>query len=116
MRGPDRAGSVDRGIDVDERSPTQPRGVSVQGILGYLNFSTGKPDARFQQQINDAFAALDRAPMPQGAGTPQPWLTLRDRLRSELAALKAAGASAFQDTTQAETVVRLLFEHLLPAY
>ncbi|HYT89808.1 MAG TPA: hypothetical protein VEL76_13955, partial [Gemmataceae bacterium] len=94
---------------MDERSPTQDRGVSVQGILGYLNFSAGKPDARCQKQIDDAFAALDR-------GTPQPWLALRDRLRSELAALKAAGTSAFQDTTQAEAVVRLMFDRLLPAY
>ena len=29
-------------------------------MLGYVNFSTGKPDARFQKQVNDAFTSLHR--------------------------------------------------------
>ena len=31
---------------------------SLQGLLGYVNFSAGKPDARFQKQMNDVYAAL----------------------------------------------------------
>src|SRR5947209_5329501 len=94
--GPRPARDADRGADVDQRTPDQD--VSVQGLLGYLNFSAGKPDARVQKQLDDACAALGR----QSA---QPWLALRDRLRTELAALKAAGAAAFKDTTQAEAVI-----------
>jgi hypothetical protein len=95
---------------VDGRTPAQDGGLSLQGILGYLNFSAGKPDAKFQKQLNDTYAHLDA----QGAG--QPWLALRDRLRSELADLRSHGAAAFQDATQVEAVLGLVFEHLLPAY
>jgi hypothetical protein len=30
------------------------RAVPLQGPLGYLNFSEGRPDPRFQKQISDA--------------------------------------------------------------
>src|SRR5713101_304078 len=32
--------------------------VSIPAILGYLNFSEGKPDSRFQKQLNEAYALL----------------------------------------------------------
>jgi hypothetical protein len=83
---------------------------SLQGALGYLNFSTGKPDARFQKQLNDAWAAL------AAAGAAEPWTALHQRLRDDLAALQAAGAAAFREATQVEAVLPLLFTHLLPAY
>jgi hypothetical protein len=31
---------------------------SLSAILGYLNFSEGRPDCRFQKQLNDAYALL----------------------------------------------------------
>ena len=35
---------------------------TLPAILGYLNFSEGKPDARFQKQLSDAYQFLtDRA-------------------------------------------------------
>ena len=32
--------------------------VPLEAMLGYLNFSEGKPDARFQKNVSDAFAIL----------------------------------------------------------
>jgi hypothetical protein len=95
---------------VDGREPTPGGEPSLQGILGYLNFATGKPDVKFQKQLDDAYAALE------ARGEARPWPALRDRLRAELAALKARGAAAFQDATQAEATITLAFDRLLPAY
>src|SRR5260370_28968901 len=84
--------------------------LSLQGALGYLNFSTGKPDARFQKQLNDAWAAL------AAEDAAEPWTALHQRLRDELAALKAARAAAFREATQVEAGLPLLFTHPPPAY
>jgi hypothetical protein len=95
-------------VDAQHASGSGP--LSLQGALGYLNFSTGKPDARFQKQLNDAWAVL------AAEGAAEPWTALHQRLRAELAALKAAGAAAFREATQVEAVLPLLFTHVLPAY
>lgn len=68
-------------------------------LLGYLNFSDGRPDPRFQKGLADGYAFLlehnDAAP----------WLTLLDWLGKQLADLSASGAAAFRDTTQASGVL-----------
>jgi hypothetical protein len=84
--------------------------VPLQGVLGYLNFSTGKPDPRFQKQLSDAFAFL------AGRGDAAPWQTLPESLRTRLRTLQAGASGAFRDTTQAEAVLRLAFGGVLPAY
>jgi hypothetical protein len=81
----------------------------VPGILGYLNFSHGKADPRFQKQLSDAFETLAKA------GAPEPWQALAPLLRHHLGRLQAAGG-AFQDITQAVAVLDLVFDGLLPAY
>ncbi|MBI3407870.1 MAG: hypothetical protein HY040_05880 [Planctomycetes bacterium] len=83
---------------------------SLQAILGYLNFSEGKPDARFQKQLNDAFAVA------ASAGSPTPWCDLAGALRDGLQALKQSGSAAFRDASQARHVMTLVFQSLLPAY
>ena len=82
------------------------KGVSLQGILGYLNFSEGRPDARVARQIDDAQASL---------GGTEPWTALHQRLRSELTALKSA-SGAFRVATQAEAALDLAFTRVLPEY
>jgi hypothetical protein len=95
---------------VNERQAELDRVVSLQGLLGYLNFSEGRPDPRFQKQLNDAYGFLgDR-------GEAEPWRALQDALRAKLTGLKAGGTGAFRDPVQAEAVVALAFEHVLPAY
>ena len=43
---------------MDERYAGLEQAVSVSGLLGYLNFSDGRPDPRWQKQLNDAYAFL----------------------------------------------------------
>src|SRR5688572_19055001 len=68
-------------------------------LLGYLNFSDGRPDPRFQKGLADGYALLLEH------NDPAPWLTLLDWLGKQLTDLAASGASAFRDTTQAAGVL-----------
>jgi hypothetical protein len=90
--------------------------VSLSAILGYLNFSEGKPDSRFEKQINDAYALLAQgADAPRSAAEKPQWKRLHEALGEKLAALHKEGG-AFQEVGQAEAVLALTFDHLLPAY
>lgn len=85
----------------------------VQRVLGYLNYSSGKPDPQFLRGMNDVFAALGSR---KGAKADEPlWRAVHRQLREQLAAL-AGGRSGFEQTGQAEAVLQLVFEALLPAY
>jgi hypothetical protein len=90
---------------VDERKDR----VSLQGVLGYLNFSEGRPDPRVARQIDDAYASL------ADQGVAEPWIVLHEWLRADLASLKTTGG-AFQNTAQADAVLELAFGRLLPEY
>ncbi len=84
---------------------------NIEEILGYLNFSAGAVDPRFLSSINELF---ERVQAVQAAGEPA-WLQLAETLRH---GLDQAGGTlpAFQQTEQAEQVLRLVFDELLPAY
>lgn len=86
------------------------KAVPLSALLGYLNFSEGKPDPRFQKQFNEAYAWLAEH------GSARPWEDLRNALEEALKQLRASGSAAFRDTTQAAAVLTLVFDHLLPAY
>lgn len=94
---------------MDHRLTELDRAVPLQALLGYLNFSEGRPDPRFQKQVNDAYQFLVTR------GSPAPWTELSALLRTRLAGLKATEA-AFRDVTQADAVLALTFDQLLPAY
>ncbi len=81
----------------------------TQALLGYLNFSDGRPDPRWQKQLNDAYAQLAQHSVPR------PWEALLARLRAHLAQLHAAGSAAFRDVAQATDALALAGE-VLPAY
>lgn len=83
--------------------------VPLGGLLGYLNYSTGRTDPRFARGWNEAWATLRRL------GEPAPWLALPDLLLEELERLRQEGTAAFKDAAQAEAVLRLL-KALQPAY
>jgi hypothetical protein len=83
-------------------------GFPAQGLLGYLNFSEGRPDPRFQKQLNEAYALV--------AAAAEPWQALRSALAGELERLHQAGSAAFQDVTQADAVLRLGLGDVLSAY
>jgi hypothetical protein len=82
--------------------------VNWQGLLGYLNFSDGRPDPRFQQQLHAAYQLV--------AASADPLAALSDLMRQELARLKVEKTSAFANTSQAEFAVRATFEIVPPAY
>ncbi len=86
------------------------RRVPPTGLLGYLNFSDGRSDPRWQKALNAAYAFLatheDTAP----------WLTLRAWLLDQLEQLHTSGAAAFRDCEQARAVVSIAFGSLLEAY
>ncbi len=79
----------------------------LQEILGYLNFSNGRPDAAFERRLNEHFAVTRTRPKRAA--------TLRDELRAGLSALRSS-SGAFADSAQAEAVIGLAFDGLLPAY
>ncbi|MEX0716997.1 MAG: hypothetical protein WD066_10430 [Planctomycetaceae bacterium] len=86
--------------------PPAPAGEDeVRELLGYLNFSSGKPDPAFQSRLNRVHASLGEQP---------PLVELRDLLLSRLAELKQD--AAFADSRQAEAVVRLTLDECVPAY
>jgi hypothetical protein len=76
-------------------------------ILGYLNFSDGRQDVRWQQMVCDSFASHSDAD--------RPWLTVPHQWISDLKILQEAGAAGFRDSTQASIVLRTFID-VLPAY
>ncbi len=92
---------------MDVRAAPEPP-VNWQGLLGYLNFSDGRPDARFQQQFHAAcqLVATQTDPLP----------SLAALFRAQLAELQVSGAAAFKDVAHAEFAIRALFEAVPPAY
>src|ERR1041385_7424821 len=84
--------------------------VALPALLGYLNFSEGRPDPRFQKNVHDAYAFVAEA------GAAKPWEDLHAILQARLLDLNMSGSAAFADALQAEAVLRLAFDHVLAAY
>ena len=83
----------------------------AQDILGYLNFSSGTPDPRFLKNLDELFGQ-----MAAGRGRREPaWQSLAETLRTALQAVRGA-SDAFRQVDQAEAVLRLVLDDLLPAY
>jgi hypothetical protein len=100
---------LSRKCKVDERLAELERQTPASGLLGYLNFSDGRPDPRWQRGFNDAFAFFVKR------GDSQPWLALCDWLSIRLEELRAGGTAAFRDVTQARGVLGV-FPAVLNAY
>ena len=80
---------------------------ALRDLLGYLNFSQGAPAARFRSGLNALFRDPLRARSPA---------VLRDFLLTELQRLSASGDAACANPAQAEAVIQLTLNDLLPAY
>jgi len=84
--------------------------VPPASLLGYLNFSDGRPDPKFQRAMDDAFAHLvERGDVP-------PWIALRSWLFRQCDLLQQNGNAAFKDTLQVRAVLRLAFGQVLKEY
>jgi hypothetical protein len=79
-------------------------------MLGYLNFSGGKADSRFQKQVSDSYGAIAEA------GEDEPWKVLPAMLLDQLDILQQAEAGPFQEADQARTILSSLFPETLTAY
>jgi len=86
--------------------PAEPDDRVLREILGYLNFSGGKPDPAFQRNWNSLSTRRDIPQAAQGR---------KDFLLSALAQLQAT-VPAFADCSQASAVLTLAFDACLPAY
>jgi hypothetical protein len=86
------------------------RAASASRLLGWINFSDGRPDPKWQRQLDDAYDAV------MGEGVKQPWEALRAWLLAELDGLERSGNAAFRDCSQARAVIQLVFDEVLPAY
>src|SRR4051794_6855943 len=83
----------------------------LEEVVGYLNFSSGASDPKFLRAISTVFAAveLNCRDGQQPASVVCEWL---ERRMNEL----SANSSAFGNVTQSRSVIRLLHDHLMPAY
>ncbi|HUG92834.1 MAG TPA: hypothetical protein VML55_18480, partial [Planctomycetaceae bacterium] len=75
-------------------------------VLGYLNFSGGSPDPRFERHLSDLYAAV---------GLEWTAESLRDLLLDRLATLRSS-APEFANSEQAGAVIGLALDAALPAY
>jgi hypothetical protein len=95
------------GIDASVQPSLTPEDeTALKDILGYLNFSSGAADPRFQRNLD----RLDRFFVPDGGAPP-----IRRLLEERLTAL-ASSVPAFQNSVQAQSVLGLVFDRVLPAY
>lgn len=95
---------------MDESTPATTLSDLLVQLLGYLNFSEGKADGRFEQNLSAAFA-LCTEEYPD-----EPWQNLHGKLMGKIAQLQSDDAPAFRNVDQAKTVISLTFEKVLPAY
>ncbi|MCH8828161.1 MAG: hypothetical protein IID45_01140 [Planctomycetes bacterium] len=79
---------------------------TVREILGYLNYSNGRADAGFRRSWNRLFGSLPG---------PQRLAAVRDVLFRRMNDWKR-DSTAFGDTTQAEAILSLVVDVVLPAY
>lgn len=80
-----------------------------RAMIGYLNYSEGTPSPAFQKSVNEFY----RRCLAGGYG--EPWKLLQQALERQLGG-GAADAASFGDVQQAQAVVELVFDRVLPAY
>src|SRR6266545_1797127 len=105
----DRQLSEGEALAVEELFAELDGAAPASTLLGYLNFSDGRPDPRWQKQLHDAYAFV------ADHGAAHPWNALRQWLASRLETLHTGDSAAFRDVAQARTVLDL-FAKVLPAY
>ena len=79
-------------------------------LVGYLNFSDGRPDGKFRAGVAEVWGSL------LDAGDPAPWVTLPAWLDARAVDLQASGSAAFADVSQAREVIAAALVDLPRAY
>ena len=83
----------------------------LQEILGYLNFSSGATDPKFLRNLNELWKAIELAGV-----SPEKSCKIAHQLLCEKLNALSRESTTFRDAAQAQAVLRLLFDELLPAY
>ncbi len=94
-------------MSLSNADATESRNQCYRDLLGYLNFSDGKPGGRFRSCMNELFEAQE---FPADAAA------LCSHLLQQLKQLQQSGESAFTRTEQAELAIQRSLNVLLPAY
>lgn len=81
-------------------------------VLGYLNFSAGKPDAKTLGALNRIYARALPGSLYEGKPA---WLQIKEWLHDALRRL-ASSNPAFRTSDQAAAVIELVWSYLLPSY
>ena len=84
---------------------------AIRDILGYLNFSSGNDQPRFEIAWNLLFRAIHRCGVPSD----RIWLKCREILSDQLYVL-ASSSDAFRHSDRAGFVLCFLYDSLIPAY
>src|SRR3954454_425778 len=83
----------------------------LEEAVGHLNFSNGDSDPKFLRALNSLFATVE-VDCNENQKSACILCNLLERRMNEI----SASCSAFRDVSQAQAVIRLLRDHLLPAY
>jgi hypothetical protein len=83
----------------------------LEEAVGYLNYSSGASDAKFLRNFNALFGSIEKQ-LPKCAPAVDVLCAWLDERMAQL----SSNSSAFGDVDQALAVIRLLRDHLLPAY
>ena len=106
-------------MDLEKLGPEAGR--CVERILGYLNYSSGASDPKFIGDVNWLFGQIGNQPPPwkkerrKESLALASWQLLGKIVLQGLDRIKD-GSDAFPETHQAQFVIRLTFESVLPAY
>ncbi|PHS10141.1 MAG: hypothetical protein COA78_11595 [Blastopirellula sp.] len=87
---------------------------NYETVLGYLNYSSGRSDPKFVQAFNQIYA-MGAAEDSENNSQTELWKRLGASLKDELNSLKQS-SSAFSESSQADAVLSIVFDHLLPGY
>jgi hypothetical protein len=83
---------------------------AVEAILGYLNFSSGTPDAKLLANLNQIWDSQELS-----KSSASRWQAVGELLKQQLDEL-ADESAAFEDAAQAAAILELVWNHLLPGY
>jgi hypothetical protein len=86
-------------------------------VLGYFNFSSGKSDPKSLSALNRLYSLALTGTNKRNSpfAGPPAWLTILEWLQSRLRSLKQE-KEIFRESEQAERVIELVWQHLLPEY
>ncbi len=90
--------------------PSENFQAALEAAIGYLNFSSGAFDPKFFQALDQLLS--DAPPISDGVFN---GLALNNILRQGLASLQGS-SPAFVDTAQAEQILSLVFDEVVPEY